>query len=120
MNLAINARDAMPHGGCLTLETVNVNLTDADALKHPGLQPGAYVVLAVTDTGFGMDAQTQSQVFEPFFTAKAMGEGTGLGLSIAHDIAKQRGGYIQVHSELGLGTTFRIHFPRVEEPPESE
>ena len=119
MNLAGNARDAMPHGGTLTIETANVELPDtslgASLGDHPVTAPaGRYVVLAVSDTGVGMDAETQARIFEPFFSTKGKGKGTGLGLSTVFGIVRQSGGHIGVDSEPGKGATFRVYFRRVD------
>jgi len=119
MNLVVNAKDAMPEGGKITIQTANVNLGDDVRRQYSYIQPGPYILFSLADTGQGMDKETQSRIFEPFFTTKEKGKGTGLGLSTVYGIIKQSGGYVFVESEVGRGTRFRIYLPRVEEAAEA-
>jgi signal transduction histidine kinase len=116
VNLSVNARDAMPMGGKLTIETANIDIDENDCHKHSELNPGAFVVLTITDSGEGMSEEISSHIFEPFFSTKPLGKGTGLGLSVTLGAVKQAGGTIELFSELGLGTTFKLYLPRTNSP----
>ena len=120
MNLAINASDAMPDGGKLTIKTNNIVLDEEYCRFDPITKPGRYALITVSDTGFGMNKETASRIFEPFFTTKESGKGTGLGLAVVYGIVEQHGGRIICDSEPSVGTTFRIYFPAIEEVPQDQ
>jgi len=115
INMVVNARDAMPQGGRLTIATHNVDLGAQDVTQHPEVKPGRYMVVAVGDSGHGMDEATKARIFEPFFTTKGPGKGSGLGLAMVYGFVKQSGGYIYVDSQWGRGATFRVYLPEAEE-----
>jgi CheY-like chemotaxis protein len=119
MNLCLNARDAMPEGGRLVVETEDVSLEEEYVRQNPYMRTGRYALLTVSDTGIGMDEKTRARVFEPFFTTKGPDRGTGLGLSMVYGIVKQHGGFIHLYSEPGKGTSFKVYFPAIEAQPDA-